>query len=65
MANQVSIQFNSHNAAFEDNPEEAANIVNKLAEVIRQRGTGLHSMYETNIKDSYGNTIGKLTVNRS
>ena len=64
MANKIQIEFESNNAAFEDNPEEAANILNYVAEIVRQRGTGVHSSYESRIKDSYGNSVGTLKVNK-
>lgn len=61
---KLTIHIQSYNAAFEDNHEEAANILQRLSNIVRQKGTGLHSHYIEPILDSYGNICGTMKVNK-
>ena len=51
----IQIEFNCDNAAFEENPQEIANILQDLANYYRCNGS-----LPDSIKDSNGNRIGRI-----
>jgi hypothetical protein len=53
---KITIDINTENAAFEDNPSEIKEIINKVA---KQVNAGCN---EDNLRDSNGNTVGKFKV---
>ena len=48
---KISIEFDTDNAAFIDNPDEAGRILRQLASEVSENGSGL-------IRDHNGNGIG-------
>ena len=53
---KISIEFNTDNAAFIDNPDEAGRILRQLASEVSENSSGI-------IRDHNGNTIGRWSWN--
>jgi hypothetical protein len=51
----IKIKFSTDNAAFEDNPDEVANILQRLADYWRD-----HGHLPDIIRDSNGNRCGEI-----
>lgn len=57
---KVKIEFNTDNAAFDDNDQECARILKDLTEKASEYG--IDSLNGRKIFDVNGNSIGKITV---
>lgn len=62
MAEKISIEFETGNAAFEDNgpTEEIALILEHLAKKFREDG----DLDGHPVQDTNGNTVGRVTIRR-
>ena len=57
---RIRITINGENSAFQDNPDEIARILEKLAS--EMRATSRPDTHD--IRDIYGNTCGNIVVDR-
>jgi len=59
MFNRITINFHTDNAAFEDNPNELASILQSIANKVKEDPD--YHKYQ-NVKDSNGNIIGTFKI---
>ena len=63
MGMRITIQFNTDNAAFEDFDGEVDAMLERAKRVIyRMAYASYEPMSETSLRDTNGNTVGKVTL---
>lgn len=62
---QITIKINVDNAAFEDNPNELADILASIPERTQHHSGNLYGACEGIVRDSNGNKCGIFIVERT